>query len=1155
MAGTQPSGSKQLDWPAWLSSEDITGYSALACRSRWIQLQALRKSRGLDAVVVASGPDVSFNSANEVALSWLLLGVSGRELLSSTVDAAYGECLICLRADRTFIFCKRSVQQEVVVRTALWEAVSLIVPSEKDEADADRYDALKTGAFIDMVKSCGSVGVFVRQPDVGQDLKMAVERWPLVQAFGFDDYGHGFLTLHRQVVNLEAEFQQKILPAWDLHSMLWARSLIPKLERAWEDALLCYDTHSGQDFLATSPLMDYFLYGRLSMTDEDVVALREGEGQAAVRLNPAPRVLFGVESGRIVADGTDDPQLFVPGAQHMIWEGVDPGTGIAATRTYLLNAPFERGASSVLLAKTRALCRAYAAATHCCREILQNGLSDLNRVGDRDTVLRQRTEEMLRSSFADVAGRPEIFCTEIDGMGLPAEAPQVKPSYITLVFVRVTILGVTWEGDSSPLGAVSYGDSIFLTREKATIESATAPLLASLPSLAFWMGTSDQERSMSVKADLETSMGVGLDWGPSVALGHRKDVRVYLEPPEQPPDPLQLGEESLDVAAACKLAAGIRTGDTTGSLCGLAAGTCWTYASGKVVVHTARMGYVLLRVCGARDGILPAVDAADGKVWVAAVEAVDEVARVEPTWDMQIAITTSPETLSVWRQALKVEETSGRTSLDWLAGDRSPVLDDFVPVAALLSALGDVQQSILEATLKSGKMTSRPWSESYQCVLVSGLPGSGAMDLAKALSKVMRAPLCDLAAWDDRCADLDRVHRLRDWLQANAHEWAVLCDVMQDPAELLELCESRGLSIVSHVVCVLDPFVAYPWGAARHPLLLSRTVRGWVSASFVQDGLLKNSPGKIAQEHHELCTLLLKEIRSSRGGEQASMRPLTGDIIEGALRQSPSPFARFLSRPFQGTSAEIAELYRPQANMWRCFVPMAAVVDVEVLRRTCAQRLREATEVFILPPERSSHGHSVWKGLFCIEAKVRGVASGTTFWAQSSPELRKAATEIGTTPAKGMVLTPKGELRAPQYWQEPLSSGLGVVFWWCLPNEASATDELAAAATAEVGNCLLRKPREETAWDIDAVPPSLRAKIEEEVRLEGPPDGYYFDGVRYIRQEDCEVSMEHPSFACRLASAVELHNEEAATRRLLVHEVMQMPLFCQGSRPMHGYNS
>ena len=31
--------------------------------------------------------------------------------------------------------------------------------------------------------------------------------------------------------------------------------------------------------------------------------------------------------------------------------------------------------------------------------------------------------------------------------------------------------------------------------------------------------------------------GTGISWG------HRKDVRVYLDPPEQPPDPLDLSEE------------------------------------------------------------------------------------------------------------------------------------------------------------------------------------------------------------------------------------------------------------------------------------------------------------------------------------------------------------------------------------------------------------------------------------------------------------------------------------------------------------------------------------------------------------------------------------------------------------------------------------
>eukprot|EP00439_Symbiodinium_sp_Y106_P034478 s4257_g4.t1 len=118
------------------------------------------------------------------------------------------------------------------------------------------------------------------------------------------------------------------------------------------------------------------------------------------------------------------------------------------------------------------------------------------------------------------------------------------------------------------------------------------------------------------------------------------------------------------------------------SVLGLATGSCWTYASGKVVVVTPRTGHVLLKICGTGDGVLPAVNAADGKVWVAAAEAGEPTLN---TLGMKIAITTSPETLSVWRQSLKGQEAPGTLSLDWLeAGDQA---DDFLPVAALLSAM------------------------------------------------------------------------------------------------------------------------------------------------------------------------------------------------------------------------------------------------------------------------------------------------------------------------------------------------------------------------------------------------------------------------------------------------------------------------------------
>ena len=74
----------------------------------------------------------------------------------------------------------------------------------------------KPGALIDMVCGCTSLGVALRASELRRgDLKMELERWPLVQAHAYDEHGQGFLTMQRSVVNLENHLQQFLFPAWD----------------------------------------------------------------------------------------------------------------------------------------------------------------------------------------------------------------------------------------------------------------------------------------------------------------------------------------------------------------------------------------------------------------------------------------------------------------------------------------------------------------------------------------------------------------------------------------------------------------------------------------------------------------------------------------------------------------------------------------------------------------------------------------------------------------------------------------------------------------------------------------------------------------------------------------------------------------------------
>eukprot|EP00435_Cladocopium_sp_Y103_P068159 s465_g31.t1 len=92
----------------------------------------------LDALLIAIGPDASFSRANEAVFNWLLLGLSGREAMSS-VSGRYEESLVCL-SERNLIFCKKADFEDLTLRTARWDATSLVAP---DDADPDYYEDKK----------------------------------------------------------------------------------------------------------------------------------------------------------------------------------------------------------------------------------------------------------------------------------------------------------------------------------------------------------------------------------------------------------------------------------------------------------------------------------------------------------------------------------------------------------------------------------------------------------------------------------------------------------------------------------------------------------------------------------------------------------------------------------------------------------------------------------------------------------------------------------------------------------------------------------------------------------------------------------------------------------------------------------------------------
>ncbi|CAE8581752.1 unnamed protein product [Polarella glacialis] len=753
-------------------------------------------------------------------------------------------------------------------------------------------------------------------------------------------------------------------------------------------------------------------------------------------------------------------------------------------------------------------------------------------------------------------------------MGLPS-SNAVETSGLALVFFRVAIVGLTSPSTGESLGTVAYGDSAFCARPGSVASTATGPVFGAsrLPSFAFWTAPSEESRSSVVEIGLETALGIGLDWGPSVALGHRSGMRVYLEPPEAPPDVLELGDDILDTAAHCRLAVNLSMDGCAAPVVAQAGGTAWTYASGKVVFSSLRTGYLLFKVLDSGNGILQSADAADGQVWVA-VEVVkssraDDAGAIS-LLPLRMAVTVSPMTMARWRQDMVVAmgtdfqaltgDPQASTEVGWLLqGPDHRSLSEFLPVVALTSAhVGQMPPATCKAIFAGARSAL---NSGCSCVLVSGLPGCGALDLAAALAKALQAPLTDLSGLLGSSAsgpadlrDVGTVSRLYDALRpaamSGSTRWLVLCDVWQAPAELLALLGMAEGIAETQAVSLLEPSVAYPWGSARHPLLLSRCHRGWVKAAVVQDGLGLHPPAgaMAAREHKSLGDLLVRELQSSRAGVQVFKRPLIGELLELLLLPSTSCDAlRALALPEPALSS---------AKLRCCFVQASGLLDFEALRSRCAQRLAEATQASCpLAGTASKSQSSVWRGLFCVEVRAKGVDSANAFWARPASYFTAAVAALQASEPQGMVLTPKGALSAPRRWAEPLASHDGVVFWWC--STAGEAPEVAeqrySNSAADVVACLLQPPPEEQPWATCDVPAAMLEELALQVKAEGPPEGYFFDGSQYVRNVDGHLSKLHPEWATRLQHLADSHNDEIAQRSIASREVSTMPIFAASS--------
>eukprot|EP00928_Gymnodinium_smaydae_P031512 TRINITY_DN23103_c0_g1_i1.p1 TRINITY_DN23103_c0_g1~~TRINITY_DN23103_c0_g1_i1.p1 ORF type:complete len:1190 (+),score=326.87 TRINITY_DN23103_c0_g1_i1:109-3678(+) len=1138
----------------------LASASALASRERWLQLQHLRERAGVDVALFVLGADSRFNRGSEVAFNWLLGSYGGRELLDAAIEKKYDECVVCVGAHRSVIFSSSAGRAEVVARTALWEACEVVALERKEEQDPDVYDIRKLGVFVDMVQEAQTIGVAVQASDLGAaDVKMTIEAWPLVQAYAYDELGHGFLTLKKQVVNLESMLQLSAYARWDLQASARAEQLLPKFARVWDEAVQVQERSAplaaptakatgAAGSTAVERLVDFFDYGRLGLSDEDIQELRglaDGDDAAAVAGAPRPRVLLGAASAEISATGaagTDSGE-----ALHMIWEGVDPQTGIAVARTYALSSTARLAGDDRLDQRLQVLLEASAAALRTCRFLLDERLAHVAFHPDRSSLLAGDAAALIQGEYPHVGARVEVTCLAIDAMGLPvapaaATAAAAATEAVLLLFLRVALVDVA-APDGQALGAVAFGESAFCVRGAggvAEVVNVTAPPVAA--EAAAWAADWEGQASAQAQAGLDGALGVGLPAPAFVALGHRPGMRVPLEAPAPPPDPLGLGEVvAAEYATSLAIAAA-----SGGVLRWRMRGTAWAFTTGRIVFKSSGMGCLVLEVARGEGGSIPSMVGSNGLVWVA----VTASALAGPVAMLPAAaILVDPSlAMAAWRDpSANADGTSVLTddgSLHWLgrlasaddAASREPqsFLDGSFALAMARAGIGG-----LAATTPSSA------GGHCRCICVFGLPGCRAVDTAARLAKSLGAPLLDASTVPGlgSGAPSHSDPRLREAVATQAAGAAAVVVALEArggaPRDVAAYLGEVAGDL--YVISVVDPLIAYPWSTSRHPLLLSRTCREGVDAVVVHDPALLAAEiggGRADRERRRaLGEGLRHELRAARGSAPVLFSPTTGTLVDG-LQQ---PLSR---SPSLGAAAGVAA---PGSTLVGVVVELGGLPrDAPALQRVAADALAAAATAAAQPAAERAAREAVlpWRGLFCVEARFLGASGGRDLWCQGAAVLQQSLV------SQQFVLSPHGELPQPVHWPAPLAESFGAIWWFALPlvSEAKAMERqhlICEAVRNAMDTALLRPPPPEAPWSgPEEVPAADLGRLEVQAQARELPQGFYFDGGQYI-DVDGQATRVNPCLAECVAEFVAAHNAAVEARNALLLEASGAPEIAQ----------
>lgn len=312
----------------------------------------------IDGILCIAGIDSRYSEGMLELLHYLLFGFfqSRKKEIENCgfPEEVIDDLMILVCSDHVQIYCNPINYHYLLPYTSHWPSVQYHCLSEEEysgEEDDDEAEEFKIRSLIAMAGESSVVGIPYRHRGMEEKFNvMAIEKWPIIQAYALDDFGAGgFFTLKHEVVDV-SDFIHHFMEFQDPVSLeILLTEHFPAMERQWQNMIKQVDmaTSSGSSIIPHSkisePLYSYFSHGLVSQRG------RNGKGPIlAFTCDTTSAILNKAFNG----DAIRFKDLVIEknsNFESMICRVSSPHSAFSLTRTYFFCQPYrleKYGASS-----------------------------------------------------------------------------------------------------------------------------------------------------------------------------------------------------------------------------------------------------------------------------------------------------------------------------------------------------------------------------------------------------------------------------------------------------------------------------------------------------------------------------------------------------------------------------------------------------------------------------------------------------------------------------------------------------------------------------------------------------------------------------------------------------------------------------------------